>query len=145
MTFLQWNSSVGIDKLNMFLKKQKNNFFTSILPLYVFLKIFTIFLPSFTGNFRDGIFRVKAIDKVWSLVVYCGLIFLEIFNITAEHPNLAYSILLAKAWESSAIIGLLVVLLSLPYYYLKAEKVINILSAINAFDEKVKNANLINN
>lgn len=122
----------------MFTKKPQSNFFTSILPLYVFLKIITILLPSSTGKFRDGILHVKTIDKIWFLVVYCGLIYLEYLNISTEHAIVAYSLLLARAWECCVVVGLFVVLLTLPYYYFKSDKIAKILTSFKDFDEKVR-------
>lgn len=123
----------------MFAKKQAN-FFTTILPLYVLLKIFSIFLPSFTGCFRIGNnLNVKIFDKLWFLTVYCLLMWLLFLNLyDNDKIQKHYSILIDRGYESCSIIGLSVNLITLPYYYVKADKIAEIFKSLYEFDEKVK-------
>lgn len=107
------------------------------MPLYIFLKIFGIFLPSVNGNYRDGIFSVKLRDKIWCFLFYCGLIFLFYWNVTAESVA-NFSLLMTKVWEACSILSIAMALLTVPLYYWKSNEIIEILKDLKDFDEKVK-------
>lgn len=121
----------------MFVKKL-NNIFTSALPLYYYLKIFGIFLPSFTGSAHQGKLSVKLWDKFWFFTIYFTMAWMLFLNLKKDtHFTTSTSILLVIAWETCAITGLINVLIIQIYQYIYANEIGDTLSIIHEFDEKV--------
>lgn len=121
----------------MFSKKNEN-VFTSATPLYYYLKMLGIFLPSFDGKIQSGILRVKLRDKIWSFITFCLLVILLFMNLMKKtHFFASTSIFLVIAWEVCAIIGLIAVLIVLIYQFIYARQIVKTLQLVNEFDEKV--------
>lgn len=121
----------------MFNKKMEN-VFTASRPLFIFLKALGIFLPSFNGPSRNGLLSVKLVDKIWFVTVYFSLCIFLLSNLLKNtHYYSTSSVILMKAWELCATIGLVSTLIVMTYQYIYAREIANTLKMIHEFDEKV--------
>lgn len=119
--------------------KKLENIFTTSLPLYFYLKVLGIFLPSFIGSPKNGCFSVKLRDKIWFITVYIALCIYLMSNLVKKtHYTATSSLILMTAWEVCAIIGLVMTLIVMTYQYIYATEIAKTLKMINELDEKVK-------
>lgn len=114
------------------------NVFTSVTPLFIYLKILAIFLPSFIAPVRNGQMQVKIYDKIWFFVVVLSLVVLLGVNLRkTTHYYVTSSIILVTAWETCAVIGLAATLIVLAYQYFYATQIARTLELLHEFDGKV--------
>ena len=129
----------------MMFNKENKNVFTTSMPLYIYVKILAIFLPSYIRPVKNGTIRVKIYDKIWFFLVVTLLFTLLGLNLTkTTHYYVTSSILLVTAWETCALFGLIATLIVMTYQYFYATQIARTLTLFHEFDEKVI-AELISN
>jgi hypothetical protein len=121
----------------MFLKKTEN-IFTSFTPLYYYLKFFGIFIPSFKGPRINGNLKIKIFDKIWFFTKFVIVIMLIVLKIIFKSDRFSTaSAILYYAWEACALVGLITVLTVQFFKYKNSNGIVEILSLLKEFDEKV--------
>lgn len=119
------------------LTKKYFNVYTAVEPLYVYLKVLGIFLPSFVGKSRDGILSVKTFDKILFLISLGVISLLTILNLNKKQRNLSNSYMLNTAYNMCAISGVLATLI-VSINQLRIWRVsLAMLKAFYTFDEEV--------
>lgn len=118
--------------------KKVVNIFTAVIPLYNFLKLLGLFLPSFDKNFRKGITQPKLIDKIWALLTFCGFILIIFKYLTKLSKFASSSVILVNAYEACTIAGLLLVLILMIYQHKNCYNILKILKMLHEFDEEVR-------
>lgn len=123
--------------VNMFKKNTQQNVYTSITPLYIFLKFFGIFLPSFDGNRSARKFRITIFDKIQFLITCSLLILMFKFMISEKEDDLNSSLLLDLVFKFSGTAGPVAILTLMIYQLKYRNQIINILKNFHEFDEEV--------
>lgn len=121
------------------LSKKLFNVYTSVEPLYVYMKIFGIFLPSFVGKSQNGILSVKTFDKFWFLISLVLVSFLTILIFNKQKNNVFSSLLLANVYDVCAIFGLFAILIVIINQLRIWRAIVTMLKEFYAFDEEVCN------
>lgn len=117
----------------MFHKRKFENVYTSIFPLYIFLKTFSLFIPS---NFSEGNLKISLIDKIWFFTWNLVVIILIVLNFrNGDDKNLKdFSV---TALNTASRVGLLCCLLILFMQFRKSKDLVKLIQMFNDFDEKV--------
>jgi hypothetical protein len=120
----------------MFSKKIQN-IFTSVMPLFIYLKIFGLFLPSVVGRPYLGNFKVKIFDRVWVFCSASFLIICSIFTLLKDQNQSTSSLVLISAYDMCAFSGLITALIQLFNQLRVWKEIEKLLNSIHSFDEEV--------
>jgi hypothetical protein len=123
----------------MFKKKAPKNVFTSIVPLYFFLKFSGLFPASFVDDFHHGKFTKRLSDKIYFycvLIIWIIILIYELIRPISSEENNTSAILL-RAWDFTTSCGVIAVVIAMPYQYLNIDGIMSICLSLNRFDEKV--------
>jgi hypothetical protein len=121
--------------------KGTQNIFTSAIPLYFYLKTLGLFPISFVGAFCNGNLSAKVIDKIYFLIMIIFWTLVWVYNILEPMPSEEYfsgSLVLVRAWYFTTNCGVLAIIVSMIYQYLKMGDTLDIFKKILFFDEKVR-------
>ena len=121
------------------LTKKHFNIYTSVEPLYVYMKIFGLFLPSFVGKSQNGVLSVKTFDKFWISTSLGVTLLLTVLCLNKHHRELSSSFMLDTAYDMCALSGVLAMLI-VSINQLRTWRVaMTMLGAFYTFDEEVCN------
>jgi hypothetical protein len=129
----------------MFANKNSRNIYTTLIPLFLNLKLLGLFPASFVGDSKNGNISRTLGDRVFFWIVYCLWIFSLVYVLNRPGNIVNFvsysSSVLADAWDYTTAIGNCAILISMTYQYFKFERVLEVLVAFHKFDEKVKESN----
>lgn len=124
----------------MFFKKSKaQNVFTSFFHLYIFLKIFGMFLPSFDGKISEGKFSAKLFDKLFTILIFVATTYVLKLMMTINIAvDLNSSLFMIVAYKFAGFAALSAVLIIIIYQTKYQKEIVNILKTFQKFDDEVR-------
>lgn len=117
--------------------KKVSNVFTSIIPLYFYLKVCGCFMLSFDGSPQNGILRPNIFNKIWFVLLGAFIMISIVTNIHIRNTWSSPSLLLVVVYSISVILELVIVLVIMIYQCKAQRKIAAILQHFHEFDEEV--------
>lgn len=121
------------------LPKKYFNIYTSVEPLYVYMKLFGLFLPSFVGKSQNGVFSVKTFDKFCFLITLGVTLLLTVLCLNKNHRKMSNSFMLDAAYDMCALSGVLAILIVIIHQLRIWRVSVAMMGAFYTFDEEVWN------
>jgi hypothetical protein len=114
------------------------NVFTAFKPFYLLSKLIGTFPMTFQGQAKNGNFKTKLFDAVYSIISCCAIFFMIYMKFSSDNLVRSESMIVYIIWSYSIVFELLTLLIQLWFQIYHRHEIELFLKLLHEFDNEVK-------